>query len=1261
MAAGSLDPVALPQSNGTAWSAVNDSNQVAGSYDSPGAAQLAQRWQDGAVTTFAVPGGPVFDPSYHDNGSGWAIDAAGGLFGAEESADASDESRGYPVIWSPAGEAFVPPTGSYNGYAQLFAASSNGNTAGTWCGNNGFNYTPCQYVAADAPTGGGSYTFATVPVSLGSNTENAPIAINNSGEIAVGGGPGAQASVLLPTGVNGSQVTPSIVLAGTPRELNDNGDVIGTKNGQGAIELANGTVQILPLLSSGDTATPAAINDSDEVVGSECTPSPVTCTAVAWIGGQVSSIPSMINGTVPNFMVPVDVNNVGSILVQDGHNGSQGDFLLEANPHFSASIALTGANGQPFTGGASAVGQTLIATVTLSNTSTTDAVTGIVVNPALLVEPSAALTQVSGPTPAPPTTLTPGQSASYAITYTVNTPGIAKLSVSAAGTQGSVTSSADAQTIAHLGQPIQVAVTFLQNGTPVPNNTIKLADTDDGEVPQDLTAKVTLTNISKIQQDNVTFNGGLTGSFHTSTQALPAVPLTTSASPTPPPVITSIAPGASAPPQLFNVHVTNNGVFDLSAQVTSGDDGASTTEVSSGLGTLTVNPTALLYVDITPSNDGTGADGPLIAGNSVIVTGTVTNRSNTQALDLEPIEPKVVGFGNAGGGALTDSSESDLTDGVRLPFSGTIDPGQTIEVSAVIDTAPVPGTRATLTYSPQASVIDPDGSETQLTSDQIRLGAGSSPIDLSFSAVTAAFPEPTIPSVAGAFAEGAFTGAGKWLAGHLEGALAVLQHPFSSAYDFGVGTGKVIVAGGIATKEALGLVGTVALVGLGAESMTEQERTDFRNQIVADYEQTSLHSGVEAIRAAADPILQDFEDALQSGNYTKVAHMSGEGLTTGLGQVADLTLTDIAFQKLALLVKAKGVAAADTVMGKAIRLSDALQQAKLIPKLGSALAHIAEGQNLLAEGAQALIDTYGLTKTQIRELRAYCEAAGVTVAIRSRSRAAAELISKGIATGKNIAIKLKNVDAIDVKFLGYSRADLNTVVWAKPISEEQFLANLHKVPNLTAEEYELAEARYAARKKEWANHYYHVKLDTWEATGQIKLYFDGAGSGVSELDAERVVYRRFELQQVPTEERYYRRLMVGNKPGKTARLVRVTQDVDTVAVLGADSSILSPALRAKVYIFLEDHLGIQHPDTVPWVMDGEVLFNAKLDLLKDHLFGGEALAVFGADGSVRAGYWNPFLTIFDPETKGGYIFFQGAYNNPYAHFVASVINKFATP
>jgi hypothetical protein len=116
-----------------------------------------------------------------------------------------------------------------------------------------------------------------------------------------------------------------------------------------------------------------------------------------------------------------------------------------------------------------------------------------------------------------------------------------------------------------------------------------------------------------------------------------------------------------------------------------------------------------------------------------------------------------------------------------------------------------------------------------------------------------------------------------------------------------------------------------------------------------------------------------------------------------------------------------------------------------------------------------------------------------------------------------------------------------------------------------------------------------------------------------------------------------------------------------VAILGGDSSILARSLAAKVYVYLEDVLGIQHPDTVPWVLDGDVLSNAKLDLLKDHLDGGELLGVFGADGSVRAAYWNPFLTVFDPETKGGYIFFQGAYNNPYAKLIASTIQRLQGP
>ena len=40
--------------------------------------------------------------------------------------------------------------------------------------------------------------------------------------------------------------------------------------------------------------------------------------------------------------------------------------------------------------------------------------------------------------------------------------------------------------------------------------------------------------------------------------------------------------------------------------------------------------------------------------------------------------------------------------------------------------------------------------------------------------------------------------------------------------------------------------------------------------------------------------------------------------------------------------------------------------------------------------------------------------------------------------------------------------------------------------------------------------------------------------------------------------------------------------------------------------------------------------------------------MFGANGSVDAGYFNPTMTVFNKTTNGGYIYFDGAYNNPYA-------------
>jgi len=98
-------------------------------------------------------------------------------------------------------------------------------------------------------------------------------------------------------------------------------------NSQAAIEVANGTVQVLPPLHAGDEVSVKALNDNDEAVGSEYSPSG-TETAVAWINGKPVAVTSLVGG---NFSTPLstalDVNNNGSILAQ---SGSSDYYLLGA-------------------------------------------------------------------------------------------------------------------------------------------------------------------------------------------------------------------------------------------------------------------------------------------------------------------------------------------------------------------------------------------------------------------------------------------------------------------------------------------------------------------------------------------------------------------------------------------------------------------------------------------------------------------------------------------------------------------------------------------------------------------------------------------------------------------------------------------------------------------------------------------------------------------------------------------------------------------
>lgn len=102
-----------------------------------------------------------------------------------------------------------------------------------------------------------------------------------------------------------------------------------------------------------------------------------------------------------------------------------------------------------------------------------------------------------------------------------------------------------------------------------------------------------------------------------------------------------------------------------------------------------------------------------------------------------------------------------------------------------------------------------------------------------------------------------------------------------------------------------------------------------------------------------------------------------------------------------------------------------------------------------------------------------------------------------------------------------------------------------------------------------------------------------------------------------------------------------------MAILTPFGEILNAEQRVKVYKYLANLIGIEHGETPSWILDGEMIFQAKAKILADAIPGGEALAVFGPNRSVTAGFYNPALTTFNNTTKTGRIFFEGGYNSAF--------------
>jgi len=934
----------------------------------------------------------------------------------------------------------------------------------------------------------------------------------------------------------------------------------------------------------------------------------------------------------------------------DGRGPNPYTATRKPNAHdLAVAIRVTDPWGKPLTGDTSAVGKPALATVTLSAAATATApLTSVTASPPA-VTPSSALVETDSTGPPPEGyTLQPGQSTSYTVSYRISGHGRATVAVEASGQENGNPQQATAQAVAQLSQPLAVSVTFLSDGvdlasSPVGVNAFRLADDDKGELPQDLTAAVTVTNTSGGDQDSVSVQPpDLSVADPASNHDPFPMSVVPPAGKPFPRDIGVLAAGASVK-VTFTLHVTGNQDFRVSELVLSSDPALGDNEKSLGAGDLHALPTALLLVDLKPD---ASVPSHLKTGRLVQLNGTVRNLSNTRALDLDPVLARITGNG---GGQTSADTAVPTADGFTGPVTGTVKAGEKEAFHVLVQTKVNGGTRATVTTTPTGGVVQADGAKAKLALGQVRVTAGTSPYVLHLDDSDPA-PEtgPDTSTAAYVFTASALEGARDWFANGF--------HSVADLADIGrIGDG-VVAAGGLAVDnlqadyEIVSVIKAELALHVFWSALTPAQRSAFAEQVAIDTDAVSdsfkqFHG---AISSGVQSYFSTFQTAFQSGDAAGAWRSLGHGIGAGVPEVLSLLGPEVVLGKVARGlgwgVKAAG-AIKDTTVARAISLAGKISESGIVVKGGKALEGVAAGDNLLASGAKVLKSGFGLASRDIDIFSNLAKRRGLLVAVRQRNPITTAWLKTKKFLVKPELIKIKNVDEMDVDFLGYAgkggpldRGDYGTVIFKEPDPISDVYARL-RAKRATPEVRKAVLKRFDLREQEWTDN-----LHRYQGYNEKKIVDIGFDKGAQGAGGKGRDLRTFNLDEVKTASgRKYYRVQLSDQRGV---LKGITGDIDIVAVLNADGTPPSAAVRALLYDDLLAAVGMQHGETFSWVKLGELFSKTKASLLSDHLPGGEQLAVFGPDGGCRAAYFDPKLTVFNTRTHDAYATFVGAYTTP---------------
>ncbi len=801
----------------------------------------------------------------------------------------------------------------------------------------------------------------------------------------------------------------------------------------------------------------------------------------------------------------------------------------------------------------------------------------------------------------------------------------------------------------------KVGLTALAISAVTNPKTIRLSVDDKGKVvPFKVTVTAKLTNKTKSTMKGIQLLS-LSPEPADKTQALDQLAF---AKGTFPISIGTLAPGQASKPIVLPLEVTGDGEYRLRALALFNDPslpGGNGRAVALGGDFKVIVPPLFFTSEVSDTNITRINGDPYVKGGSQwYMTGTIKNESAFQRLCVLPLAPTIIG--NAAG-----TGPADLTVAVGAvgktggPFAGALEPGKSISLIMFVDTSRDGASVGKVSFDPSAAELDPAaacdsstvGSMTMLPAADVTIPTGASSltvhVDTSQTLTPPSYTGSGVVSFFGGFGSAFFSDTFD----QVLDAVALARSADSTPAEYkllnqlfpGAQAGTLVRA----TVQAAQLIETATDVYASywktASAADKQSVISQTASVLSRVGGDFFKNADQAVVDAATPWMTKLENAYATGDDAQVWNLWGH---LG-GSVAQQVVMAMFMEKLGAQLTANApaleqAAAAETKTWEATeQAAEATVPATAKTAPSIALTTVPPGTELTLAEESAV---WGVDKASDTGLAAVSKDNDVLVGVRGRGTGAIEKLENG-SVWKHEGLKPKNVNDIDVDWLGFRKADLSEVRF-RTYTQPQIDAIKANVANssLSAEDKLAVLDRLETRIGEAK---YVPKIEGYSKKGQINVGFNYRDNGINRPTTAKV--RKFDLQvqsigaegDIPAGGSYYTPYQEnleaaqavkngGPLPPNCKRLLlsvlcTVTGDVDGVYVTTVDGGPVPQAKLIKVYNELQA-LGWQHPETLTWVDNqGQFFFGAKKKILSGlQQGGGEAMIEFAPDGKRRATY-----------------------------------------